>query len=136
VNWTDQDILDAAHQVTQQGSPTKGPYLTKNADKQLAWAWDYQGVVRGVRIKTTVLQSGEIRTAYPLDPSNPGVIVNPRAPTPAPSGIPQGVSPRYSNPAAGGDGSWTWRGKKHGRDTELRLDAGGQVTKIDHGPMG
>jgi hypothetical protein len=134
-SWTDQDILDAARQVTQQGPPVEGPFTTKNADDQFVKAWNYEGVVKGVRIQTTVLQGGEIRTAFPVRPASPGVIVNPKAPSPAPSGIPLGVSPRYSNPAAGGDGSWTWRGKKKGKDIEVRLDANGQVATVDHGPV-
>lgn len=48
-------ILDAAYQVTRQGPPAKGPHLTKDADGNPAWAYDYKGTVDGVEVKTTVL---------------------------------------------------------------------------------
>ncbi|MEH1163786.1 EndoU domain-containing protein [Micromonospora sp. CPCC 205539] len=132
-SWDETKILDAAHQVTQQGPPSKGPYLTKDVNGNPAWAYDYTGVVDGVEVKTTVLADGEIRTAYPPDKSNPGVISNPPAPNPAPQGIPNAVPPRYSNPAAGGDGSWTWEGPKGGRIIRVVQDDQGNVTKTDLG---
>ncbi|GLZ37563.1 EndoU domain-containing protein [Actinokineospora sp. NBRC 105648] len=135
-SWTDDDIVDAAHQVTQQGPPSKGPYLTNDGKGNKAWAYDYEGQVNGVTVKTTVLENGEIRTAYPPRSTDPGVITNPPAPNPAPQGIPQAVTPHYSNPdpTVGGDGSWTWRGNKGGRDIEIVLDDQGNVTRHDHGP--
>lgn len=133
-SWTKQDILDAAHQVTQQGPPAKGPYPTKDANGNLAWAYDYEGVVNGVTVKTTVLANGEIRTAYPPNPADPGVISNPPAPNPAPSGIPQGVPPRYSHPDVGGDKSWTWEGPKGDKIIRVVQDANGNVTTTVLGP--
>lgn len=84
-------VLD---QVTQQGPPVKGPYLTKDANGNPAWAYDYKGTVDGVEVKTTVLADGEIRTAYPPNGADPGVITNPSAPNPAPSGVPVSNPPR------------------------------------------
>ncbi|CRK57934.1 hypothetical protein [Alloactinosynnema sp. L-07] len=127
-SWDQPKILDAAYQVTQQGPPAKGPYLTKDADGQPAWAYDYTGRVDGVEVKTTVLANGEIRTAYPPNGADPGVISNPSAPNPAPPGIPQANPPRYSHPDAGGDGSWTWEGPKGGKIIRVVQDAQGNVT--------
>ncbi|MEU7841383.1 EndoU domain-containing protein [Micromonospora sp. NPDC049114] len=132
--WDESKIRDAAIQVTQQGPPVKGPYLTKDADGNRRWAYDYEGAVDGVKVKTTVLADGEIRTSYPVDPSDPGVIKNPNAPTPAPRGVPGSVAPRYSNPAVGGDGSWTWEGPKGRRIVRVVQDAQGNVTTTDLGP--
>lgn len=133
-SWTRQDILDAAHQVTQQGPPVKGPYPTKDANGNLVWAYDYVGVVDGVTVKTTVQADGEIRTAYPPNTSDPGVIANPAAPNPAPQGIPQGVPPRYSHPDLGGDGSWTWEGPKGDKVIRVVMDAQGNATTTVLGP--
>ncbi|MFE9694566.1 EndoU domain-containing protein [Micromonospora sp. NPDC005806] len=127
-DWDDPQILDAAHRVTQQGPPAKGPYLTKDADGNWAWAYDYEGQVDGVRVKTTVLANGEIRTAYPPYGSDPGVITNPSAPNPAPKGVPMGNPPRYSHPDVGGDGSWTWEGPKGNKIIRVVQDAQGNVT--------
>ncbi|MEU5784611.1 EndoU domain-containing protein [Micromonospora lupini] len=132
-NWDESKIRDAVLQVTQQGPPMKGPYLTKDADGNRRWAYDYEGVVNGVKVKTTVLADGEIRTSYPTDPSDPGVIRNPNAPTPAPQGIPNSTTPRYSNPAVGGDGSWTWEGPKGRKIIRVVQDAQGNVTTTELG---
>jgi hypothetical protein len=126
--WDEAKILDAAHQVTQSQQPTKGPYLTKDADGVPAWAYDYKGTVDGVEVKTTVLADGEIRTAYPSNSDNPGVITNPPAPNPAPTGIPMGNPPRYDHPDLGGDGSWTWEGPKGNRIIRVVQDARGNTT--------
>jgi EndoU nuclease-like protein len=134
-SWDGEKILDSAYQVTQQGPPVKGPYPTKDGDGNVRWAYDYEGVVDGVKVKTTVFgDNGEIRTAYPPDPANPGVIENPPAPNPAPSGVPMSNPPRYSNPDVGGDGSWTWEGPKGNRIIRVVQDAAGNVTKTDLGP--
>jgi hypothetical protein len=133
-DWDEPKILDAAHQVTQQGPPSKGPYLTKDVDGKVQWAYDYTGVVDGVTVKTTVLADGEIRTAYPPNAADPGVISNPPAPNPAPQGVPVSNPPRYSHPDVGGDGSWTWEGPKGNREVRIVLDDQGNVTKTDLGP--
>ncbi|MDG4839960.1 EndoU domain-containing protein [Micromonospora sp. WMMD967] len=132
-SWDEAKILDAAHRVTQQGPPNKGPYPTKDADGNPVWAYDYVGVVDGVQVKTTVLADGEIRTAYPPDKTNPGVISNPPAPNPAPQGIPMGNPPRYSNPDVGGDGSWTWEGPKGNKIIRVVQDDQGNVTRTELG---
>lgn len=132
-DWDDAKILDAAHQVTQQGPPSKGPYPAKDADGNLTWAYDYTGRVDGVEVKTIVLANGEIRTAFPNDPSDPGVITNPAAPNPAPKGTPVGVAPRYSHPDVGGDGSWTWEGPKGNKIVRVVQDANGNVTTTELG---
>ncbi|MFC3505297.1 EndoU domain-containing protein [Micromonospora krabiensis] len=132
-DWDEPRILDAAHQVTQQGPPARGPYLTKDADGNPAWAYDYVGRVDGVEVKTTVLASGEIRTAYPPNSADPGVITNPSAPNPAPDGVPQSSPPRYSHPAVGGDGSWTWEGPKGNKIIRVVQDAQGNVTTTELG---
>lgn len=126
--WDGPKILDAAHQVTQQGPPVTGPKPTKDANGNPAWAYNYEGVVDGVTIRTTVLSTGEIRTAFPTNASDPGVILNPSAPSPAPSGIPQGVAPRYDHPDVGGTGSWTWEGPKGDKIIRVEQDAQGNVT--------
>lgn len=133
-DWDEQKILDAAHEVTQQGPPSKGPYLTKDANGNQAWAYDYTGTVDGVTVKTTVLADGEIRTAYPPNSADPGVISNPPAPNPAPSGVPMGNPPRYSHPDVDGDGSWTWEGPKGDKVIRVVQDSEGNVTKTDLGP--
>jgi hypothetical protein len=133
-SWDEAKILDAAHKVTQSGQPVAGPMPTKDANGDPAWAYNYEGTVDGVLVRTTVLSNGEIRTSFPPDATNPGVILNPPAPTPAPQGIPQGNPPRYSNPAAGGDGSWTWEGPKGDRVIRIVQDDQGNVTKTDLGP--
>lgn len=135
VGWDGPKILDAAYQVTQTGKVMRGPYPTKDADGNIRHAYDYEGQVDGVTVKTTVFaDNGEIRTAYPPNPSEPGVIHNPPAPVPPPAGIPQSEPPRYSNPAAGGDGSWTWEGPKGDRIIRVVQDAQGNVTTSDLGP--
>jgi hypothetical protein len=126
--WKGPKIMDAAHRVTQQGPPVKGPYLTKDPDGKMAWAYDYEGQVDGVTVKTTVLANGEIRTAYPPNSSDPGVITNPPAPNPAPKGVPVSEPPRYSHPDAGGDGSWKWEGPKGDKIIRVVQDAQGNVT--------
>ncbi|TDV57217.1 EndoU domain-containing protein [Actinophytocola oryzae] len=133
-SWDKAKILDAAHQVTQSGPPSKGPYPTKDANGDPAWAYDYTGVVDGVTVKTTVLANGEIRTAYPPNGADPGVITNPPAPNPAPKGIPMSNPPHYSNPDAGGDGSWTWEGPKGDKVIRVVQDASGNVTTTDITP--
>ncbi|MEU5940098.1 EndoU domain-containing protein [Micromonospora sp. NPDC047548] len=132
-DWDEPKILDAAHQVTQQGPPAKGPYLTKDADGNPAWAYDYTGTVDGVEVKTTVLANGEIRTAYPPNSNDPGVITNPPAPNPAPKGVPMSNPPRYSHPDVGGDGSWTWEGPKGNKIIRVVQDAQGSVTTTELG---
>ncbi len=132
-DWDTPKILDAAHQVTQQGPPAKGPYITKDADGNKAWAYDYIGTVDGVTVKTTVLADGEIRTSYPPNSADPGVITNPPAPNPAPKGVPVGNPPRYSHPDVGGDGSWTWEGPKGDKIVRIVQDAQGNVTRTELG---
>lgn len=132
--WDEAKILDASHQVTQQGPPVTGPKPTKDANGDPAWAYNYEGMVDGVLVRTTVLSNGEIRTSFPPDSTNPGVILNPAAPNPAPQGIPQGTPPRYSNPDVGGNGSWTWEGPKGDRVIRIVQDDQGNVTKTDLGP--
>jgi hypothetical protein len=134
-DWDGPKILDAAYQVTQQGPPVKGPFPTKDADGNVRYAYNYEGVVDGVTVRTTVFaDTGEIRTAFPPNATDPGVIQNPAAPNPAPQGIPQSNPPRYSNPAVGGDGSWTWEGAKGDRVIRVVQDASGNVTTTDLGP--
>jgi hypothetical protein len=133
-SWDEAKILDASHQVTQQGPPVTGPKITKDAQGNPAWAYNYEGMVDGVLVRTTVLSNGEIRTSYPPDSTNPGVILNPAAPNPAPQGVPQSTPPRYSNPAVGGDGSWTWEGPKGNRVIRVVQDDQGTVTNTDLGP--
>ncbi|MGV9675470.1 EndoU domain-containing protein [Nocardia sp. NPDC003482] len=124
-HWTDEDIIDAAYQVTQKGEMTKGPFITKDALGNRRVAFSYEGKIDEVTVRTTVFADGEIRTSFPLKSTDPGVISNPSLPADIPSkvkkSIPQSHAPRYSNPELGGDGSWTWRGKKGGRDTEIVL---------------
>ncbi|MGI5996804.1 MAG: EndoU domain-containing protein [Saccharomonospora viridis] len=132
-DWNEQKILDAAHQVTQQGPPAKGPYITKDANGNKVWAYDYIGTVDGVTVKTTVLADGEIRTSYPPNSADPGVITNPPAPNPAPKGVPMSNPPRYSHPDVGGDGSWTWEGPKGNKIIRIVQDAEGNVTKTELG---
>lgn len=132
--WDRSKILDASYQVTQQGPPVKGPYLTKDADGNPRWAYNYEGRVDGVEIRTTVFADGEIRTAFPVNSADPGVITNPPAPNPAPKGVPQSTPPRYSHPDVGGDGSWTWEGPKGNREIRVVHDANGNVTTTDLGP--
>jgi hypothetical protein len=131
--WDDQKIIDAAHEVTQQGPPSKGPYLTKDANGNPAWAYDHTGTVDGVTVKTTVLADGEIRTAFPPNGADPGVITNPPAPSPAPQGVPMSNPPRYSHPDVGGDGSWTWEGPKGNKIIRVVMDDQGNVTKTELG---
>jgi hypothetical protein len=134
-DWDGEKILDAAYQVTQQGPPVKGPFPTKDADGNVRWAYNYEGQVDGVTVRTTVFaDNGEIRTAFPPNASDPGVIENPAAPNPPPKGIPQANPPRYSHPDVGGDGSWTWEGPKGDRIVRVVQDAEGNVTTTDLGP--
>ncbi|OLF16200.1 EndoU domain-containing protein [Actinophytocola xanthii] len=133
-DWDGAKILSAAYQVTQ-GPPVKGPFPTKDADGNVRWAYNYEGVVDGVTVRTTVFaDNGEIRTAFPTNPADPGVIENPAAPNPPPKGIPQSEPPRYSHPDLGGDGSWTWEGPKGDRVVRVVQDAQGNVTTTDLGP--
>ncbi|MFR9750453.1 EndoU domain-containing protein [Nocardia sp. 004] len=136
-NWSDNDILDAVYQVTQSGRPTKGPYPTKNELGERSSAFDYEGKINGINIRTTVIKDGKIRTGFPTYFLDRGVIKNPKLPKGLPQelvkSIPQGKVPRYSNPQIGGDGSWTWRGNKSGRDIEVILYPDGRWIKIDHG---
>ncbi len=134
-DWDGAKILDAAYQVTQNGQMVKGPFPTKDANGDVRWAYNYEGVVDGVTVRTTVFaDNGEIRTAFPPNDSDPGVIKNPASPNPPPAGIPQSEPPRYSNPAVGGDGSWTWEGPKGDRIIRVVQDAQGNVTTTDLGP--
>lgn len=135
VSWDGPKILDAAYQVTQTGQITKGPFPTKDANGNVRYAYNYEGVVDGVTVRTTVFaDNGEIRTAFPPNASDPGVIENPPSPNPPPKGIPQSDPPRYSNPAAGGDGSWTWEGPKGDKIIRVVQDAQGNVTTTELGP--
>jgi hypothetical protein len=134
-DWDGAKILDAAYQVTQNGQMVKGPFPTKDADGNIRYAYNYEGVVDGVTVRTTVFaDNGEIRTAFPPNESDPGVIKNPPSPNPPPAGIPQSNPPRYSHPDAGGDGSWTWEGPKGDRIVKVVQDAQGNVTTTDLGP--
>ncbi|GAB2809485.1 hypothetical protein [Lentzea nigeriaca] len=133
-SWKEPKIMDAAYQVTQMGPPVSGPKPTKDADGNPAWAYNYEGMVDGVLVRTTVLSTGEIRTSFPPDATNPGVILNPAAPNPAPQGVPQSTPPRYSHPDVGGNGSWTWEGPKGNRMIRVVQDAQGNVTTTDLGP--
>ncbi|SCG57466.1 EndoU domain-containing protein [Micromonospora humi] len=132
-DWDDAKVLDAAHQVTQQGPPANGPYPAKDADGNPTWAYDYTGRVDGVEVKTIVLANGEIRTAFPNNPADAGVITNPAAPNPAPRGTPVGVAPHYAHPDVGGDGSWTWEGPKGNKIVRVVEDAQGNVTTTEIG---
>ncbi|MFS8097054.1 hypothetical protein LFM09_07915 [Lentzea alba] len=136
VAWKEPKIMDAALQVTQMGPPTHtDPKAMKDANGNPAWGWNYEGMVDGVLVRTTVLSTGEIRTSFPPDATNPGVIQNPPAPSPAPPGIPVGVAPRYSHPDVNnGNGSWTWEGPKGDRMVRIVQDAQGNVTNTDLGP--
>lgn len=133
-HWDRQKILDAAHQVTQQGPPVSGPKPTKDANGNQTWAYNYEGTVDGVTVRTTVLANGEIRTAFPPNSADPGVITNPPAPNPAPKGVPMSSPPRYSHPDLGGDGSWTWEGPKGNKIIRIVQDDQGNVTTTDLGP--
>jgi EndoU nuclease-like protein len=131
--WDEAKILDAAYQVTQQGPPVSGPKPTLDANGNPAWAYNYEGVVDGVTVRTTVLADGDIRTAFPPNSQDPGVITNPPAPNPAPQGVPMGNPPRYSHPDLGGDGSWTWEGPKGNKIIRVVQDAQGNVTTTELG---
>jgi len=133
-DWKEPKIMDAAYQVTQQGPPVSGPKPTKDANGDPAWAYNYEGMVDGVMVRTTVLSTGEIRTSFPPDSTNPGVILNPPAPSPAPQGVPQSTPPRYSHPDTGGTGNWTWEGPKGNRIIRVVQDDQGNVTTTDLGP--
>ncbi|MEU3646029.1 hypothetical protein AB0E59_21775 [Lentzea sp. NPDC034063] len=130
-SWNVAKIKAATYEVTQMGPPVKGPLLTRDADGNPAWAYNYEGMVDGVNIRTVVLETGEIRTSFPKNGRDMGVIENPPAPHPPPPGIPQGVPPRYSHPSLGGDGSWTWEGPKGNEIRKIVKDAHGIV----HGPF-
>ncbi|WP_312877589.1 EndoU domain-containing protein [Lentzea indica] len=133
-NWNEAKILDAAYKVTQTGPPV-GPVMpTRDADGNPAWAYNYEGTVDGVEVRTTVLSTGEIRTSFPSNPNDPGVITNPSSPHPPPQGVPAASPPRFSHPDLGGDGSWTWEGPKGDRVVRVVQDAQGNVTKTDLGP--
>ena len=135
VSWDEAKIMDASLQVTQMGPPVSGPHALKDANKNPAWGYNYEGMVDGVLVRTTVLSTGEIRTSFPPDPGNPGVILNPPAPSPAPQGIPVGVAPRYSHPDVNnGNGSWTWEGPKGDKMIRVVQDAQGNVTTTELGP--
>lgn len=135
VSWKEPKIMDAAYQVTQMGPPVSGPKAMKDANGDPAWGYNYEGMVDGVLVRTTVLSTGEIRTSFPPDATNPGVILNPPAPSPAPQGIPVGVAPRYSHPDVNnGDGSWTWEGPKGDKMIRVVQDAQGNVTTTELGP--
>ncbi|MFI0465455.1 EndoU domain-containing protein [Saccharopolyspora sp. 5N102] len=131
--WDKPKILDAAHEVTQQGPPKTGPKPTEDADGNPAWAYTYEGTVDGVTVRTIVLSNGEIRTAFPPNGADPGVITNPSAPNPQPKGVPVSEPPRYSHPDVGGDGSWTWEGPKGNKIVRVVQDAEGNVTRTELG---
>lgn len=126
-SWTAAKIEAASYEITQMGPPVKGPLLTKDANGNPRWSYNYEGMVDGVNIRTTVLENGEIRTSFPRDELGMGVIVNPSAPHPPPPTIPQSVPPRYSHPALGGDGSWTWEGPKGSSIIRVVVDARGNI---------
>lgn len=143
--WDADKIQDAAYQVTQSGNPVKGPYPTKDADGNVRMAYNYEGKVDGITVRTTVFaDNGEIRTAFPpnggqKDSSGNPVIENPPAPNPqsnppSPPGIPQSDPPRYSNPDAGGDGSWMWQGPKGNEIIRVIQHADGTVERTVLGP--
>lgn len=137
--WTPEKIQDAAYQVTQSGNPVKGPIWTKDADGNIRPAYNYEGTVDGITVRTTVFgDNGEIRTAFPpnggeTDSSGNPVIENPPAPNPAPKGVPMSEPPRYNNPDAGGDGSWVWQGPKGDKIIQVVQYPDGTVEKTELG---
>ncbi|MDT7785737.1 MAG: hypothetical protein QOF58_4156 [Pseudonocardiales bacterium] len=120
VTWGRIKILDAAHQVAQNGKIARGP--TPNHDKagNVRWAYEYVGEVDGVKIKVHVLSDGEIVSAYPIDAHDPGVIHNPKSPVVP--GTPPHTTPRFSNDAVGGDRTFTWEGPKNGKYVRITTD--------------
>ncbi len=138
--WDADKIQDAAYQVTQSGNPVKGPFPTKDADGNVRMAYNYEGKVDGITVRTTVFaDNGEIRTAFPpnggeKDSSGNPVIENPPAPNPAPKGVPMSEPPRYNNPDAGGDGSWVWQGPKGNEIIRVVQHADGTVERTVLGP--
>lgn len=143
--WDADKIQNAAYEVTQSGNLVKGPVWTKDADGNIRPSYNYEGVVDGVTVRTTVFgDNGEIRTAFPpnageVDGSGNPVIKNPPAPNPqstppAPSGIPMSEPPRYSNPDAGGDGSWVWQGPKGNEIIRVIQHPDGTVERTVLGP--
>ena len=140
MGWDADKIQDAAYQVTQSGNPVKGPFPTKDDDGNVRMAYNYEGVVDGVTVRTTVFaDNGEIRTAFPpnggeRDSSGNPVIENPPAPNPAPPGVPMSNPPRYNNPDAGGDGSWVWQGPKGNEIIRVTQRPDGTVERTVLGP--
>ncbi|MFI7673161.1 EndoU domain-containing protein [Actinophytocola sp. NPDC049390] len=138
--WDADKIQDAAYQVTQSGNPVKGPFPTKDADGNVRMAYNYEGKVDGITVRTTVFaDNGEIRTAFPpnggeKDGSGNPVIENPPAPNPAPKGVPMSEPPRYNNPEAGGDGSWVWQGPKGNEIIRVIQHPDGTVERTVLGP--
>jgi hypothetical protein len=138
--WDADKIQDAAYQVTQSGHPVKGPFPTKDANGNVRMAYNYEGTVDGITVRTTVFaDNGEIRTAFPpnggqRDGSGNPVIENPPAPSPAPKGVPMSDPPRYSNPDAGGDGSWVWQGPKGNEIIRVVQYPDGRVERTVLGP--
>jgi hypothetical protein len=58
-------IQDAAYQVTQSGNPVKGPFQTKDAEGNVRMAYNYEGRLDGITVRTIVFaDNGEIRTAF------------------------------------------------------------------------
>ncbi|MBP2321959.1 hypothetical protein JOF56_002344 [Kibdelosporangium banguiense] len=130
--WSDQDILNHAEDVARTETPI-GPKRTKDANGNMVDSWDYVGERDGVIVHVTVVEGGEIRTAYPE--GGDGVIVNPSSPHPPPKGAPPSTTPIYSNPDVGGNGTWTYEGNKKGRMIRMITDGEGKIiSTTDLGP--
>ncbi|MFE3206065.1 hypothetical protein [Embleya sp. NPDC059237] len=127
-SWKDSDIMAVTEDIARSGAPVKGPYPSSGPNGERLWAYDYQGTRRvggkppDVTVTVTVLETGEIRTAYPH--AGPGVTTNPPSP-PYPSDAPQGVTPKYRHPDLGGDGTWTYEGTKRNELIRQEVDPGG-----------
>jgi hypothetical protein len=126
--WSDEDILNHAEDVARTEQPI-GPKTTKDANGNKVQSWDYVGVRDGVTVHVTVLEGGEIRTAYPE--GGTGVIVNPSSPHPPPKGAPPSTTPIYANPDVGGNGTWTYEGNKKGRIIRMVTDGDGKIISTD-----
>ncbi|MGF1432570.1 EndoU domain-containing protein, partial [Kitasatospora sp. LaBMicrA B282] len=127
-SWTPKKIMDESLDVAKNGTVTHGPKPTKDAHGNMRMSWEKEGTRDGVTIRVIVLDDGEIRTAFPV--AGKDLIFNPPSPQ-RPNVASPSSSPRYSNPALGGNGDWTFIGKKKDSIIKVVTDGQGHVLSQD-----
>ncbi|MGW9207761.1 hypothetical protein ACWGR4_12285 [Embleya sp. NPDC055664] len=120
--WTDPDVERHVLDLVRNSSPTTGPKWTNDPAGNRVLAWEYIGTRDNVTMSVTVMENGEIRTAYPL--SGEGVHRNPSSPNPRPSWAPPSSTPRWDREHE----TWHYTGIKKGQQVDSYANQAGEQT--------